>query len=78
MKEIIVYGSGCRNCDNTKALIRQVAEDLGIEVNVGEVTDTVEIMAAGVMSTPGVAIDGEVVHAGSHPTREMVEAWLKG
>ncbi len=77
MKEIIVYGSGCKNCQNTKELIRRIAEELGIEANVGEVTDTVEIMSAGVMSTPGVAVDGQIVHAGSQPTREQVEEWLR-
>ena len=78
MKEIIVYGSGCKNCQNTKELIRRTAEELGVEVNVGEVTDTVEIMTAGVMSTPGVSVDGKVVHAGGLPTREAIEGWLKG
>ncbi len=77
MKEIIVYGSGCKNCQNTKALIRRVADELGIEANIGEVTDTVEIMSAGVMSTPGVAVDGQIVHTGSHPSREQVEEWLR-
>jgi hypothetical protein len=28
------------------------------------------------MSTPGVVVDGKVVHVGSVPTREMVEGWL--
>ncbi len=78
MKEIIVYGSGCKNCQNTKELIRKVAGELGVEANVGEVTDTVEIMSAGVMSTPGVSVDGKVVHAGGIPTREAIEGWLKG
>ncbi len=78
MKEIIVYGSGCKNCQTTKELIRKVAGELGVEANVGEVTDTMEIMSAGVMSTPGVSVDGKVVHAGGIPTREAIEGWLKG
>ena len=78
MKEIIVYGSGCANCQNTKELIRQVADALGVAADIREVTDTVEIMSAGVMSTPGVAVDGEVVHAGGIPTRAAIEGWLKG
>ncbi|HHN67414.1 MAG TPA: thioredoxin family protein [Thermopetrobacter sp.] len=78
MKDIIVYGSDCTNCHNTKELIRQVAEALGVAADIREVTDTVEIMRAGVMSTPGVAVNGEVVHAGGVPTREAIEGWLKG
>jgi predicted thioredoxin/glutaredoxin len=30
----------------------------------------------GVMSTPGVVIDGKVVHAGGVPSRSKVEQWL--
>ncbi|WP_038034853.1 thioredoxin family protein [Thermopetrobacter sp. TC1] len=78
MKEIIVYGSGCKTCQNAKDLIRQVAQDLGVDVDVKEVTDTAEILAAGVMSTPGIAINGQIVHVGSIPERATIEGWLKG
>ncbi len=78
MKEFTVYGSGCCNCDNTKNLIRQEAERMGVPVEVKEVTDTAEIMAAGIMSTPGVALNGEIVHVGSVPTPAQVRAWLQG
>ncbi len=78
MKEFTVYGSGCKNCQNTKDMIRQIAEQMGVPVEVKEVTDTAEIMAAGIMSTPGVAINGEIVHVGSVPTPEQVRAWLQG
>ena len=78
MKKITVYGSGCKNCVNAKDIIRQVAEQMGVPVEVEEVTDTADIMAAGIMSTPGVAIDGEIVHVGSVPTPDQVRAWLQG
>jgi len=77
MKKITVYGSGCKTCVNTKDLIRQTADELGVEVDIEEVTDTAEIMSAGIMSTPGIALDGEIVHAGSQPTREMIAGWLE-
>jgi hypothetical protein len=35
-----------------------------------------DIMSYGVMSTPGVVIDGTVVHAGGVPDRKKVESWL--
>ena len=78
MKQIIVYGSGCRTCRSARDLIRQVADELGVDVDVTEVTDTAEILAAGIMSTPGVAIDGEIVHVGSMPERAAIESWLRG
>jgi hypothetical protein len=29
-----------------------------------------------VMSTPGVVVDGKVVHAGGVPAKDQVRAWL--
>jgi predicted thioredoxin/glutaredoxin len=34
-------------------------------------------MKYGVMSTPGVVIDGKVVHSGGVPSRAQVESWFK-
>ncbi len=39
-------------------------------------TDYGEIASHGVMSTPGLVIDGTVVLAGRVPTREQVAGWL--
>ncbi len=74
--DIKVLGTGCANCRNTIALIEQVARDKGVAVNLGKVEELREIMGYGVMSTPGVVIDGKVVHAGGVPSRAKVEQWL--
>jgi small redox-active disulfide protein 2 len=74
--EIKVLGTGCANCKNTIALIEQVAKDKGVAVTLAQVEDLREIMGYGVMSTPGVVIDGKVVHAGGVPSRGKVEQWL--
>lgn len=76
MKEIKVLGSGCTNCAATYELIQKVAEEKGVEVGLEKVEDIGQIMAYGVMSTPGVVVDGEVVHAGGLPDRKSVEKWL--
>ncbi len=76
MKEIKVLGSGCANCRNTIALIEQVAQAKGVAVTMQKVEELRDIMGYGVMSTPGVVIDGKVVHAGGVPSRAKVEQWL--
>ncbi len=76
MKEIKVLGSGCANCRNTVALIEQVAQAKGVAIDVQKVEDLKDIMGYGVMSTPGVVIDGKVVHAGGVPSRAKIEQWL--
>lgn len=74
--DIKVLGTGCSNCRATVALIEQVAKANGVAVELQKVEDLPGIMGYGVMSTPGVVIDGKVVHAGGVPKREKVEQWL--
>lgn len=74
--DIKVLGTGCANCKNTIALIDQVAKATGIEVTLTKVEELRDIMGFGVMSTPGVVINGKVVHAGGIPSRDKVEQWL--
>lgn len=74
--DIKVLGTGCANCKNTIALIDQVAKAKGVTVQLEKVEDLRSIMGYGVMSTPGVVIDGKVVHAGGVPSRDKVESWL--
>jgi small redox-active disulfide protein 2 len=76
MKTIKVLGSGCRNCQMTAKLIEEVATEKKAAINLEKVEDVAEIMRYGVMSTPGVVINGTVVHAGGVPDRKAVEGWL--
>jgi len=78
MKEIKVLGTGCANCNTTAKLIEETARSLGAAVRIEKVTDIAQILGYGVMSTPGVVIDGKGVHAGGVPSRSSVEAWLRG
>ncbi len=71
-----VLGTGCANCRNTIALIEQVAREKGVSIALDKVEELREIMGFGVMSTPGVVIDGKVVHAGGVPSRAKIEQWL--
>lgn len=77
MKNIKVLGSGCAKCKNTITLINQIAEQLGVQVNLEKVENLPEIMAYGVMSTPAVVVDEQVVHKGSIPSQEQIESWIK-
>ncbi len=76
VKDIKVLGSGCANCETTAKLIQEVAQAKGVEVAIEKVQDMAAILGYGVMSTPGVVIDGQVVHSGGVPDRKKVEGWL--
>ncbi|MGR5433280.1 thioredoxin family protein [Vibrio owensii] len=77
MKSIQVYGSGCKNCIVTAERIADVAQELGQQVSIEKVTSLEAIMKAGIMSTPGVAINGELKHTGSVPSVDLVHDLLK-
>ena len=74
--DIKVLGTGCANCKNTIALIEQVAQAKGVPVTLQKGEVLRDIMGYGVMSTPGVVVNGKVVHAGGVPSREKIEQWL--
>ncbi len=76
MKQIKILGSGCANCETTAKLIEEVATAKGVQVSLEKVTDMAAILGYGVMSTPGVVIDGKVVHSGSVPSKVMIDLWL--
>jgi small redox-active disulfide protein 2 len=76
MKTLKVLGSGCKKCEQTAAILDSIAKELNIEVQIEKVTDPVEIMQYGVMSTPGVMVDDKVCHVGSVPTTDQVKAML--
>ncbi|GAB1232607.1 thioredoxin family protein [Ferrigenium sp. UT4] len=76
MKYIKVLGTGCANCKTTQKLIEEMAKKKGIEIQLEKVEDIQAIMAYGVISTPGVVVDGKVVHAGGVPGRDKIAQWL--
>ena len=76
MKDIKVLGSGCKTCQLTAELIRTEAERLGVDIRLDKVTDYAAIAGYGIASTPGVVVDGKVVHAGGLPQVANVATWL--
>ncbi len=76
--KITILGPGCRNCVTLEKLARESASELGIEAEFIKVTDYAEIAAYGIMSTPGLVLDDEVVLSGRLPSgpevRELIAA----
>lgn len=76
MKTIKVFGPGCKRCETTAAMVQDAAAKLGLAVEVEKITDPRAIAMAGVMSTPGISVDGKLVHAGGLPDKVKLEGWL--
>jgi len=76
MKTIQVLGSGCSNCKTTAALIQSIAAARGVPITLEKIEDLQRIVSFGIMATPGVVVDGQVVHAGGVPSKEKIAGWL--
>lgn len=76
MKSIKVLGPGCKRCEATAEMVRAEAQKLGVAIDLEKVTDYAAIAGFGIASTPGIVIDGKVVHAGGLPKPEDVAKWL--
>jgi small redox-active disulfide protein 2 len=76
--EIEVLGIGCAKCKKLEENVRNAVAELGIEATVTKVEDIAKIMEHGVMSTPGVVIDGVVKSEGRVPSEQEIKNWLQG
>ena len=76
MKTIEVLGPGCNNCKRLEANAREAVGMAGVEAEIIKVTDYAEIAAHGVLSTPGLLIDGKLVSVGRIPSAGDIAVWL--
>ncbi|PHY12745.1 thioredoxin family protein [Caulobacter sp. B11] len=77
MKAVKVLGPGCKRCEATEDMVRKEAARQGIDVAIEKVSDYAAIAGYGILSTPGIVIDGKVVHAGGLPKAEDLAKWLE-
>jgi small redox-active disulfide protein 2 len=66
--DIEVLGPGCNNCVTLEKRTREALAQLGQDATIEKVTDTARIVRYGIMATPGLVVDGEVVVSGRVPT----------
>jgi len=76
MKDVKILGPGCKRCQTTADLLQAEATRLGVPVHIEKVTDYAAMAGYGIASTPGIVIDGKVVHAGGLPKTEDLAVWL--
>lgn len=73
---IKVLGPGCANCANLEANTRAALGSLGVEATIEKVTDYPTIAAYGVLKTPGLVIDEELVLSGKVARPEQIAALI--
>jgi small redox-active disulfide protein 2 len=74
--DIKVLGPGCRNCVTLEARTREALEQLDLEADVEKVTDPAVIAGYGVLATPGLVVEGDLVVAGKVPSVRQLRELL--
>jgi small redox-active disulfide protein 2 len=75
--EIKILGTGCAKCKQLEKVVREAVDEMGLDATVVKVTELADIMEYGIMSTPGLVVDGEVRLAGRLPKLAEVRSILE-
>lgn len=75
---INVLGPGCANCHKLEEMAKQAVKELGIEAKIEKITDIVQIAMHGILSTPGLIINGKIMHSGKPlPSLDKMKELIK-
>lgn len=77
MKTIKILGTGCAKCKALEQRVREYLKENAIEADVQKVEDIVDIMAYGIMRTPGLVVDEKVVLSGRLPSYDELKDLVK-
>ena len=77
MLQIKVLGSGCANCQKLERETRTALDEATIEYELTKVTDYADIASYGVMHTPALVINEEVVSSGKIPKHGQIVNWAR-
>jgi small redox-active disulfide protein 2 len=76
--EIKVLGPGCANCHKMEEMAKQAVKELGIDAQVVKITDIGDIARHGILSTPGLIINGKIRYSGKPlPSIEKIKELIQ-
>ena len=76
-KTIQILGPGCPKCQKLSEEAEKAAKELGLEYEIVKVKDLKEIMKYGVLTTPGLAVDGKVKAVGKVLEAQKIKEYLQ-
>ena len=71
--DIKVLGSGCPKCKTLEKNVINALAEMDVAASVTKVEDIMKIMEFGVISTPGLVINGKVVYSGGIPSTKEIK-----
>lgn len=75
--QIRILGPGCVSCNKLGTMLFEILQSMNVPADIEQIHDLDEIWRYGVLSTPALVINDEVLCAGKMPTSSEVEAWLR-
>ena len=75
--EIRILGSGCPRCRELERRTIDVLAELDIAADVQKISDVKKIVEYGILTTPGLLINGKVKCSGRLPSKDELAAWIK-
>jgi small redox-active disulfide protein 2 len=78
MKKNEILGPGCPKCNALSENVKKALQEMNQAAEVVKITDIKEMIAKGVMMTPGLAIDGKIISQGNTLSVEQIKELIKG
>ena len=75
--KVQIYGTGCAKCHILEKAAKQAISEMGVNAEVVKVNDINQIVEAGILATPGFAVEGEVKSMGRVPSQDEIKKWIK-
>jgi len=76
MLDIKILGSGCVNCNLLEELVKKSVNNLSLEAEIQKVTDPLSIIDYGVLSTPALVVNDQLLVSGRVPSLEEIKQYL--
>lgn len=71
-----ILGSGCANCINLERKVRTIVAEHGLDADIVKVSEIQDIVAYGILRTPGLVINETVKSSGVIPKDSQILEWL--
>ena len=78
MNKIEILGPGCPKCNALTGNVKKALQETNQTAEVVKITDIKDMIAKGVMFTPGLIVDGKIVSQGKALSVEQIKELIKG
>ncbi len=75
--DVKVLGTGCQKCEFLEQRVKKVAAEHNLNIELEKVSDVNDILAYGIMMTPGLVVNGEVKSSGKIPSEQQILEWIQ-